>query len=149
MTGRLAPPRNATEKIVTAASRDMQHLLRRQDFLTAATGSSRASASAVVQVYNRRDKAPPRIGFTVTKKIGSAVDRNRVRRRLKEAVRISAADHLRPGFDYVFVGRAATAGRDFDKLVADILSALDYLHAAHDNIDGEGPRTASHGAQDR
>ncbi len=76
--------------------------------------------------------APPRAGFTVTKKLGAAVERNRIRRRLKEAVRIAAGDCLRPGFDYVFVGRAGTAGREFSKLVADILTALDYLHHAHD-----------------
>ena len=101
-----------------------------------------------MQSRNRRDAAPPRIGFTVTKKLGAAVTRNRIRRRLKEAVRISAEDRLRAGFDYVFVGRAGTAGREFGKLVTDILTALDYLHAAHDNGgDDASPRTGSrHGA---
>jgi ribonuclease P protein component len=86
-----------------------------------------------VQTRNRRDGAPPRIGFTVTKKLGTAVERNRIRRRLREAVRISVQDRLKPGFDYVFVGRSGTAGRDFGKLISDIRAALDYLHAAHDN----------------
>ncbi len=68
----------------------------------------------------------------MTRKLGVAVERNRIRRRLREAVRIAAVDCLRPGFDYVFVGRAGTAAREFSKLVADILTALDYLHDAHD-----------------
>jgi ribonuclease P protein component len=122
----------------------VHRLLRRQDFVITAAGLSRASKSAVVQSRNRGDDGPPRIGFTVTKKLGTAVVRNRVRRRLKEAVRTSAADRLRPGFDYVFIGRAGVADRGFVKLVADIREALDYLHTAHDRTGGPGrPRPAS------
>ena len=46
-----------------------------------------------------------RVGFTVTKKVGNAVVRNRIRRRLKEAVRVHAAGDMQPGNDYVIVGR--------------------------------------------
>src|SRR5215212_7615409 len=87
----------------------MERLLRRQDFLAAARGRSR-------------------VGFTVTRKLGEAVQRNRIRRRLKEAVRIGATGCFRSGHDYVIVGRSATAGRPFAKLIDDIISAVDYLH---------------------
>jgi ribonuclease P protein component len=77
------------------------------------------------------DKAPPRFGFTVsskavakeregTKKRGMAVDRNRARRRLKEAVRLTFQPNARPGFDYVVIGRAAVLTRNFADLLADM-----------------------------
>lgn len=106
----------------------MERLLRRRDFLAAARALSQASQGAVVQLRRRDDEGPPRVGFTVTRKVGGAVQRNRIRRRLKEAVRLAAADHFRAGHDYVIVGRAATKGRPFAKLISDIISAVDYLH---------------------
>ena len=106
----------------------MQRLLRRRDFLAVASGQSRAAPGAVVQSLRRGDEGPPRIGFTVTRKLGGAVQRNRIRRRLKEAVRLAAAEHLKAGHDYVVIGRAATADRPFAKLVSDIISTIDYLH---------------------
>jgi ribonuclease P protein component len=106
----------------------MQRLLRRRDFLAAARGRSRALQGAVVQLRRRADDGPPRVGFTVTSKLGGAVRRNRIRRRLKEAVRLAAAIHFRAGCDYVIVGRAATVDRPFAKLIGDIISAVDYLH---------------------
>jgi ribonuclease P protein component len=106
----------------------MQRLLRRRDFLAVASGQSRAAPGAVVQSLKRGDEGPPRIGYTVTRKLGGAVQRNRIRRRLKEAVRLAAADHLKAGYDYVIIGRATTAARPFAKLVGDIISAIHYLH---------------------
>ena len=47
----------------------------------------------------------PRIGYTVTRRIGNAVVRNRVRRRFREAVRQIAPGRLRPGYDYVLIAR--------------------------------------------
>lgn len=119
----------------------MQRLLRRRDFLAAARGLSRAAQGAVIQLRRRGDEGPPRIGFTVTSKLGGAVRRNRIRRRLKEAVRLAAAIHFRAGCDYVIVGRAATADRPFAKLISDIISTVDYLHRpeAADNNAAGGP----------
>jgi ribonuclease P protein component len=118
----------------------MQRLLRRRDFLAAARGTSRAAQGAVVQLRRRDDDGPPRVGFTVTAKLGGAVRRNRIRRRLKEAVRLAAADHFRAGHDYVIVGRAATIDRPFADLVGDIVWAVGYLHRspAHDRSAGSG-----------
>jgi ribonuclease P protein component len=110
----------------------MQTLRRRQDFLAAAQGPSRASPGVVVQMRRREDGDPARVGYTVTRKLGGAVTRNRIRRRLREAVRTGAAGCFRRGHDYVIIGRAATAGRPFQKLVTDIIGALDYLHAGTD-----------------
>jgi ribonuclease P protein component len=118
----------------------MQRLLRRQDFLAVARGLSKASEGAVVQMQRRKDDGPPRIGFTVTRKVGGAVQRNRIRRRLKEAVRLAAAEHLKAGHDYVVIGRAQTAERPFAKLVSDIISAIHYLHRSPAQDSGPAKR---------
>ena len=78
----------------------------------------------VLQALSRDDGEPARLGFTVTKKIGNAVIRNRTRRRLKEAARLVLATHPVSGVDLVLIGRAATAGRNFDALQDDVRRAL-------------------------
>lgn len=78
----------------------------------------------VLQALARGDTGPVRIGFTVTKKVGNAVTRNRTRRRLKEAARLLLAEQpVRPA-DLVLVGREATRARPFAALKDDLRRAL-------------------------
>ena len=63
----------------------------------------------VLQVLPREDDDPARLGFTVTKKIGNAVIRNRTRRRLKEAARLVLAEQPVAGVDLVLIGRGGDA----------------------------------------
>lgn len=73
----------------------------------------------LLESLDRGDSSqPPRIGFTVTKKQGNSVERNRMRRRLKEAVRHMPGVPFQPGHDYVVVGRRDTLAVPFDRLVA-------------------------------
>ena len=65
----------------------MQRLTQRADFLAAARAAKAPAAAFVLQARKRDDEGPVRFGFTVTKKVGNAVERNRVRRRLREVVR--------------------------------------------------------------
>ena len=90
-----------------AAVIPVQRLRQRADFLATATGSKVPTAAFVLQTRRRDDSGPVRVGFTVSKKVGNAVERNRVRRRLREIVRQAAAGCLRPGHDYVLIGRRA------------------------------------------
>ena len=78
----------------------------------------------MVQERRRGDGGPPRIGFTVSRKAGGAVERNRVRRRLKEIVRLSAAGGFHAGSDYVVVGRRTALAIPFARLVEDFTAAL-------------------------
>jgi ribonuclease P protein component len=102
----------------------MERLRHRADFLAAATGAKAPTAAFVLQARKRDDDGPVRVGFTVSRKVGSAVERNRVRRRLREAVKRSSHDHMRHGHDYVLIGRRAALNVPFDRLVADLAGAL-------------------------
>lgn len=102
----------------------MERLRRRREFLAAATGLRAPASAFVLQVRRRDDEGPARLGFTVSRKVGTAVERNRARRRLREMVRLSGAALIEPGHDYVVVARRAALTDPFDRLVADFGSAL-------------------------
>ena len=70
-----------------------------------------------------------RVGFTVSRKVGNAVIRNRVRRRLREAARQVIPGQARPDLDYVLVGRQAAIARDFAALRQELFEALKRLKA--------------------
>ncbi|MGI8525449.1 MAG: ribonuclease P protein component [Pseudolabrys sp.] len=107
----------------------MEHLRQRADFLAAATGIKVPAAAFVLQARKRNDEGPVRIGFTVSKKVGNAVERNRVRRRLREIVRLNGVTRLRAGHDYVLVGRRAALRLPFARIVEEFSGALHRLHA--------------------
>src|ERR1700758_3579199 len=74
--------------------------------------------------------APPRVGFTVSKQVGNAVERNRVRRRLRELIRLAPKAGLSAGHDYVLIGRGAARNVAFDAMIKDLGAALRRVHAA-------------------
>ena len=105
----------------------MDRLRQRADFLAVANGTRANSAAFVVQGRSRDDDGPIRIGFTVTKKNGTATERNRIRRRLRELVKRLDVISMRPHHDYVLVGRRAALSRDFATMLDDLRSALHRL----------------------
>jgi len=101
-------------------------LKRRAEFLHAAAAGRKAAVGGVVlQALTRTDEQPARLGFTVTKKVGNAVVRNRTRRRLKEAARLLLAGHPLSGVDLVLIGRDSTRKRNFRVLQDDLRKALE------------------------
>jgi ribonuclease P protein component len=106
----------------------MERLKQRADFVAAAGGAKIPAAAFVLQARDRGDDGPARVGFTVSKKVGGAVERNRVRRRLREVVRLSAAERLHAGTDYVLIGRRTALDLPFDRMVEDFAGALGRLH---------------------
>ena len=77
----------------------MDRLRRRADFRAASSGKRTSAGGFVLQARLRDDDGGVRVGFTVSRQVGNAVERNRVRRRLREIVIIRIA-HLN-GVDYV------------------------------------------------
>jgi len=107
----------------------MERLRQRADFLAAATGIKVPAPAFVLQTRKRQDPGPTRIGFTVSKKVGNAVERNRVRRRLREAVRLSGTGRFQPGHDYVLVGRRPALELPFDRIRQDLELAVSRAHS--------------------
>ncbi len=111
-------------------------LKTRPEFLkVAATGAKWVTPGLVLQM--RRRPATPatgpvmdtgakqvRVGFTVSRKVGNAIRRNRARRRLRAAAAEVLPEHSRAGCDYVLIGRAGTIERRYADLVADLCTAL-------------------------
>ena len=111
-------------------------LKKRQEFKNvAATGEKFVTRSMVMQ-YRRHAPAemPPclRAGFTVTRKQGGAVVRNRIRRRLQEALRLSHAERAPQGWDVVIIGRGAALELPFETLLEDMRYALGKLMKLQD-----------------
>ena len=100
-------------------------LKRRAEFLRVASKGRKAPMPGLVlQALAREDDAPARLGFTVTKKVGNAVIRNRTRRRLREAARMVLREQDLRGVDLVLIGREGTRTRPFRALIDDIGRAL-------------------------
>lgn len=93
---------------------------KRKMFVHLSSNGERVVASGIVLQYCPNDLGIIRVGFTVTKRVGGAVIRNRVRRRLREVVRLSPDIGRKNGMDYVFIGRVSTLDRPFQKLKADL-----------------------------
>lgn len=121
----------------------MDRLRQRADFLAVAHGARVNSTAFTLQSRRRDDLGPTRVGFTVTKKNGNAPERNRIRRRLREAVRSLDAMAMRPHHDYVLVGRRAALTCDFSTMLDDLRSALQRLDRQGATRKAREPRPGS------
>ncbi len=112
----------------TRSAAPLERLKKRVDFQWVSRGK-RDHAAPFTLLHNARDpaaaaKAGPRLGFTVTKKIGNSVIRNRIRRRLREAVRLAPDLATSDERDYVLMAKREALGRDFDRLLQDVRSVF-------------------------
>ena len=107
-----------------------ERLRRRREFLAVARRGRRwATPGMVLQAWRRENDddsktAAARVGFTVSRKVGGSVVRNRARRKLRAAAGAVLPDHAAPGHDYVLIGRAATPGRPYQALLKDLETAM-------------------------
>ncbi len=106
---------------------------KRSDFLAANRGKRYATPGFVLLVKDRHDDDPAiRLGITITKKVGNAVVRNRMRRRFRELARDMLADKGQAGADHILIGRDGGIEREFGELRADMARALDKLCVLRD-----------------
>jgi ribonuclease P protein component len=120
----------------------LRRLVKRGEFLRAARGLRAGRPSVSLQAAASQSDVPG-IGLTVTKRVGNAPERNRIKRRLRAAVR-TCASAFRPRHDYVLVGRRDALSTPFAALVADVEQLLARIH----HTKAGGPRTAAPGAPD-
>ena len=109
-------------------SNRLGRILKRSEYLRVKReGTAVARTGLVLQAVSVADhgKVPyPRVGFTVSKRVGNAVKRNRARRRLKSVAADVLTRHGLPAWDYVFIGRVTTLERSYDSLLEDATAAL-------------------------
>ncbi|WP_442880084.1 ribonuclease P protein component [Aurantimonas sp. A2-1-M11] len=91
-------------------------MTKRAEFLAARRGRRLNGPAFFIEALDRGDDGPPRLGLTVTKKVGNAVVRNRIRRRLREAIRLHAKADMASGIDYVVVARRDVLALPFAEL---------------------------------
>jgi ribonuclease P protein component len=120
----------------------VQRLKRRSEFLRVAGARRKCAMPGLVLQARRQDEAggATRVGFTASRKVGGAVQRNRARRRLKAAAGQIVPGHAKAGFDLVLIARGATAKRPFRALLADLTAALKRVGAWR-GTDAEDTRT--------
>jgi len=101
-------------------------LKRREDFLrVAAARKKRVSTGFVLQACPHPDNSTiMRVGFTASRKVGGAIERNRTKRRLRAAAAAVLPELGKPGTDYVIIGRRDTATMPFDALESDLRRAV-------------------------
>jgi ribonuclease P protein component len=106
----------------------VERLKKRADFLRVASVRRKwAAPGLVLQAAcepTDQGNGGVRVGFTVTKKVGNSVIRNRVKRRLRAIAQDLMPDNAVPGWDYVMIGRHTTINRDYKDLQSDLLTAL-------------------------
>lgn len=113
-------------------SNRLTRIVKRSEYLRVKQrGTSVAEPGVVIQaapVANSSSYLQPRVGFTVSKRVGNAVKRNRARRRLKSIASDVLPNEGFQAWDYVFIGRLVTLDRPYDLLLEDARSALRKIH---------------------
>lgn len=117
----------------------VETIRKRTDFLAANKGLRVAKPGFVLLAHPNGD-AGLRFGVTVTKKIGNAVVRNRMKRRFRELLRAALPEQGLPGHDHVLIGREGGVERDFAALRAELADALGRAAAGKGDARRGGPR---------
>lgn len=102
---------------------DLQVIRKRAEFLAANKGLRNARAGFVLLTLPNAGEGR-RFGVTVTRKIGNAVVRNRMKRRFRELLRAALPGEGLPDHDHVLIGREGGVGRDFATMRAELSAAL-------------------------
>jgi ribonuclease P protein component len=116
--------RHVRSETVNATPKGGADLLRADESVAAPSSSDTLTPDSVAP-----QRAPMRVGFTASRKVGNAVARNRAKRRLRAAVDVIVPRHGAAGYDIVLIARQSTIGRDFPALLQDLTTGLKKLGA--------------------
>ncbi len=130
--------------IPSPAGQPLGRLTRRAEYQRVSRGRRLSVAAFTLQSRRREETgsetvAGARVGLTVTKAVGGAVERNRVRRRLKEALRAAMPLEAEGDHDYVLMARREALGRRFTALVDDVRTAFRAVRRGDADGRGRGP----------
>jgi ribonuclease P protein component len=120
-------------------------LKRRSEFLRASSAGRKWAARGLIVQAVTSAPGPAgsgaadsfAIGYTASRRVGGAVERNRAKRRLRAAVAHVMPSHAVPGYDYVVIARPETLSRPFEALVGDLLAALGRLGLDRERRQGD------------
>lgn len=127
----LEPDLSKHRHISELTSKRVPTLKKRSDFLRLRAGKRYSTKSLVLETKASVERAKtevPRVGYTVTKKVGNAVVRNRIRRRLRDVVSQTFPAKALPNHDYVIIGKYGALTQNFASIVKDLEQALDHVH---------------------
>jgi ribonuclease P protein component len=114
----------------------MERLTRRAEFLRTARGRKWVTPGLVLQARRRNEAndkpdneiSPPRVGFTASRRVGGAVQRNRAKRRLRALAGMVLDGNARAGFDYVLIARRSTLNQPYQVLLDELKLAIEKVH---------------------
>ena len=136
MAGKGSPPEPGAEPRAELRALKLVTIKSRADFLRARGGRRHGLLSLAVEACRspdgRLEPGVARVGFTASRRVGGAVQRNRAKRRLRALARRVVSVLGREGHDYVLIARAQTLTRGFAELENDLGAAISGLHAAFD-----------------
>ena len=112
------------EQKKTSEIQKIDKITKRSDYLRASKSKYFRSNSFIIQFYNRADTLGPRYGVTATKKIGSAIKRNKAKRRIRNLVKDLLPKYGKNGYDYVFIAKENLINEDWKVLKEESQSVL-------------------------
>ena len=118
----------------------VERMVKRSQYLRVARARKYVASKGLILQFEIKDPNEGgnrhRVGFTVSKKVGNAVVRNRARRRLKSVVNdVLTSSEERP-LDIVLIGRVSTLKRSYDELLGDFRFALKSARTRQEKIIG-------------
>ena len=123
-----------------AQNNPVERMVRRSQYLRVARARKYVASKGLILQFEIRDpnegRNKHRVGFTVSKKVGNAVVRNRARRRLKSVVNDVLTSSEEQPLDLVLIGRASTLKRSYDELLDDFRFALKSARTRQEKVIG-------------